>query len=87
VAVAAFAQKLKNEAPVADYSWDEIEGLAAEGRGDDRYGYRSEFLRMIEVVKGLEAGRDPEEQDNVSDFPRPLPSRDPAHPEILLPEE
>jgi Ca-activated chloride channel family protein len=53
VAVAAFAQKLKQEAQVSDYSWDAIEALGLAAKGDDRYGYRAEFLKMVELSKSL----------------------------------
>ena len=53
VAVAAFAQKLKGENQVADYSWDAIEALGLAAKGDDRYGYRAEFLKMVELAKSL----------------------------------
>lgn len=53
VAVAAFAQKLKGETQVADYSWDAIEALGLASKGDDRYGYRAEFLKMVELAKSL----------------------------------
>jgi Ca-activated chloride channel homolog len=53
VAVAAFAQKLKRQAQVSDYSWDAIEALGLAAKGDDRYGYRAEFLKMVELAKSL----------------------------------
>jgi Ca-activated chloride channel homolog len=53
VAVAAFAQKLKQEAQVSDYSWDAIEALGLAAKGDDRFGYRAEFLKMVELAKSL----------------------------------
>ena len=53
MAVAAFAQKLKQETQVSDYSWDAIEALGLASKGDDRYGYRAEFLKMVELAKSL----------------------------------
>lgn len=53
VAVAAFAQKLKGETQVADYGWDAIEALGLAAKGDDRFGYRAEFLKMVELAKSL----------------------------------
>jgi Ca-activated chloride channel family protein len=53
VAVAAFAQKLKGESQVADYSWSAIEALGLAAKGDDRYGYRAEFLKMVALAKSL----------------------------------
>ncbi|MGV3552010.1 vWA domain-containing protein [Rhizobium sp.] len=53
VAVAAFAQKLKGESQVSDYSWKAIEALGLAAKGDDRYGYRAEFLKMVELARSL----------------------------------
>jgi Ca-activated chloride channel family protein len=53
VAVAAFAQKLKGESQLADYSWSAIEALGLAAKGDDRFGYRAEFLKMVELAKSL----------------------------------
>lgn len=53
VAVAAFAQKLKGEAQVSDYGWDAIAALGLAAKGDDRFGYRAEFLKMVELAKSL----------------------------------
>lgn len=53
VAVAAFGQKLKHEAPVEDYGWSDVKALALQGRGDDAYGYRSEFLKILDIAESL----------------------------------
>ena len=53
VAVAAFGQKLKNEDQVSDYSWDNIIKLGTDSKGTDSYGYRAEFLKLVELSKSL----------------------------------
>lgn len=53
VAVAAFGQKLKNEDQVSDYSWDSVMKLGDSGKGADPYGYRAEFLKLVELAKSL----------------------------------
>ncbi|MDB5525438.1 MAG: hypothetical protein JWM58_3201 [Rhizobium sp.] len=53
VAVAAFGQKLKHEGQVSDYSWDNILKLGTDAKGSDPYGYRAEFLKMVELSKSL----------------------------------
>lgn len=53
VAVAAFGQKLKNEDQVSDYSWDNILKLGTDSKGADPYGYRAEFLKLVELSKSL----------------------------------
>ncbi|WP_223475479.1 vWA domain-containing protein [Oricola indica] len=54
IAVAAFGQKLRDTDAVADYSWDEIRDLAAGARGEDPFGYRSEFLRLVGLAESLD---------------------------------
>ncbi|WP_346433402.1 VWA domain-containing protein [Oricola sp.] len=54
IAVAAFGQKLRETDAVADYSWDAIRELAAGARGEDPFGYRSEFLRLVGLADVLD---------------------------------
>lgn len=54
IAVAAFGQKLRDEDAVAGYGWDAIRDLASGARGEDPYGYRSEFIRMTTLAKSLD---------------------------------
>jgi Ca-activated chloride channel family protein len=51
VAVAAFGQLLKGESYVTGYSYDDVLTLAQLARGDDTYGYRSEFLNLVRLAK------------------------------------
>jgi Ca-activated chloride channel family protein len=53
VAVAAFGQKLKGEEAVSDYGWDSILKLGTDAKGADPYGYRAEFLKLVELAKSL----------------------------------
>lgn len=53
VAVAAFGQRLRGEAPVADYSYADIASLANEARGKDAEGYRAEFVRLVRMAESL----------------------------------
>jgi Ca-activated chloride channel family protein len=53
VAVAAFGQKLKNEDQVSDYSWGNILKLGTDSKGADPYGYRAEFLKLVELSRSL----------------------------------
>ncbi|WP_193176724.1 vWA domain-containing protein [Oricola nitratireducens] len=54
IAVAAFGQKLRHEDAVANYSWNAIRDLAAKARGEDSYGYRGEFLRLVGLAESLD---------------------------------
>ncbi len=53
VAVAAFGQKMRDTDAVADFSFDEIGGVASAARGTDPFGYRSEFLSLVRLANGL----------------------------------
>ncbi|ANL49222.1 von Willebrand factor A domain-containing protein (plasmid) [Rhizobium phaseoli] len=53
VAVAAFGQKLSRAAAVDAYPYQAIADLAAESRGADPFGYRSDFLGLIRLADGL----------------------------------
>lgn len=52
-AVAAFGHLLRNSEQVGDFSFDEVESLARQSRGEDRFGYRSEFLQLVNLAKSL----------------------------------
>ena len=47
VAVAGFAQLLRDGKYIGDWSYDDALALALANRGDDLYGYRAEFSQLI----------------------------------------
>ncbi|MBA8878589.1 vWA domain-containing protein [Phyllobacterium myrsinacearum] len=53
-AVAAFGQKLRGTDSLANYSYADIAKLGAGSRGDDAFGYRSEFLSLVRLADALE---------------------------------
>ncbi|HBF50218.1 MAG TPA: hypothetical protein DDX04_07405, partial [Massilia sp.] len=53
VAVAAFGQRLRGEASLADYSYADIASLANEARGKDAEGYRAEFVRLVRMAESI----------------------------------
>lgn len=56
-AVAAFGQRLGDGGKYLNgFDFDRIHDLAAGSRGNDRFGYRGEFLNMVRLAKSL-AGR------------------------------
>lgn len=57
--VAAFGQKLRGISHLEDYGYDRILKLAASGRGNDEFGYRSEFMSLVRLAKSL-AGTTPQ---------------------------
>ena len=53
VAVAAWGQWLRGSTLIGDYGPQQIQTLARESRGVDRYGHRAEFMRMVELSAAL----------------------------------
>ena len=54
-AVAAFGQLLRKDANVGSMTMAEVQRIAAGARGDDPFGYRSEFLRLVQVAQSAGA--------------------------------
>jgi Ca-activated chloride channel homolog len=52
-AVTEFAMLIRNSEFKAKASWDSAIELARESRGNDREGYRAEFIRMLELCRDL----------------------------------
>jgi len=57
-AVAAFGQQLRGEALLGDYELLETRALAAGAPGNDRGGYRHDFLQLIDRTATLRRGAD-----------------------------
>jgi len=55
-AVAAFGQYLRQSEHTSHYSLEEIKKLAESAIGDDPYGYRREFIRLIDRTNQLKGG-------------------------------
>jgi Ca-activated chloride channel family protein len=53
IAVAAFGQKLQQSKWLTAMSWDDIHTLASRAKGNDPYGYRTEFLKLVRISKSL----------------------------------
>ena len=52
-AVAAFAQKLRGGTYLQQFNYDDIRLLAQNARGKDLYGYRGEFLTLVNLAQSL----------------------------------
>ncbi len=52
-AVAAFGQQLRGGKHLGHFDYGDIEALAAGARGEDRYGYRGEFVRLVQLASAL----------------------------------
>ncbi len=53
VAVAGFGQLLTHSVYIADMTFDDVLELAQSARGDDPYGYRSEFIQLVKLADSL----------------------------------
>jgi len=54
-AVAAFGQKLRNNEEIGDFGFEQISEVAQSSRGADKFGYRAEFINLVEAAKSLAA--------------------------------
>ncbi|MBB5020322.1 Ca-activated chloride channel family protein [Chitinivorax tropicus] len=52
-AVAAFGQELKGGKYTGRFGYDQIQRLADSARGNDPFGYRGEFVRLVNLAKSL----------------------------------
>ncbi len=55
-AIAAFGQKLRGGKFTGDFGYDDIIKLAQDARGKDNFGYRGEFLTLVNLAKSLAGG-------------------------------
>jgi len=53
-AVAAFGMLLRNSEHKGDSTYEKVISIAEKSSGEDRSGYRSEFVRMVKRAKALE---------------------------------
>jgi Ca-activated chloride channel homolog len=53
-AVAAFGQQLRGGKYLEQFSYDNILNLARDARGDDPFGYRGEFIKLVNLAKSLQ---------------------------------
>ncbi len=52
-AVAAFGQMLRGGKYSGDFGYDDITQLARSARGSDPFGYRGEFVQLVNLAKSL----------------------------------
>ena len=50
-AVAAFGQLLRGDPHTGDFTYDDVLELAGGARGEDRFGYRAEFLKLVRLAQ------------------------------------
>ena len=57
VAVAGFAQLLKDGKYIGDWGYEDALQLAVSNKGDDTYGYRAEFTQLVRKAMTADAMR------------------------------
>ena len=55
-AVAGFAQLLKGSKNIGKWSYDDVLALAESNLGQDRFGYRREFIQLVLTAKRMAEG-------------------------------
>jgi Ca-activated chloride channel family protein len=53
IAVAGFGQLLRGGQYTRNWDWQSVRSLAMDARGEDPFGYRSEFLRLVDLAASL----------------------------------
>lgn len=56
-AVAEFGLLLRNSPHKGNASWDDVMSRARRGFGSDEFGYRKEFLKLVEMARGAEVAK------------------------------
>ena len=55
-AVAAFGDLLRGGNNIQQFDYEDVKNLALTARGEDRHGYRAEFIQLVELSNSLESG-------------------------------
>ena len=50
-AVASFGQLLRGDTRLGNWSYDDVLRLAQQGKGEDTFGYRAEFIRLVRLAE------------------------------------
>ena len=53
--VAAFGEILRGGRHIGQFGYDDVLRIASAARGDDLFGYRSEFLQLVRAAKTASA--------------------------------
>jgi len=53
--VAGFGQLLKGGKHTADFSYEDVVDLASSAKGEDKFGYRTEFVNLVRLAKSSAA--------------------------------
>jgi Ca-activated chloride channel homolog len=56
-AVAGFGQLLRGGRHTGGFDYEQVQALARPARGEDRFGYRNEFIQLVDLAKALVPGK------------------------------
>ena len=51
--VAAYGQLLRGDPYIHNYTYDDVLSLAESSKGEDRFGYRAEFINLVRLAKSM----------------------------------
>ena len=54
-AVAGFGQLMRADPYLKGFTLKDVASLASSNRGDDKFGYRAEFIQLVKLAEGLPA--------------------------------
>ena len=75
--VVAFAQILRGDSYTKSYSYDDVISLAQSAKGDDKFGYRAEFINMVRLAKSAPALKTPDYTQPQPPIYTPMPMVEP----------
>jgi Ca-activated chloride channel family protein len=58
-AVAAYADLLRGGSNIGRFDWNQVHSLAASVGGEDRWGYRAQFLDLVDRARAVTGGSQP----------------------------
>ncbi len=76
-AVAGFGQLLKGNTSIGNFSYDDVVALAEANKGEDKFGYRAEFINMARLAKTLASSQG---TGVVPVSPQPMPPQPQPYP-------
>ncbi len=62
--VAAFAELLRGGKQTANFAYEDVLKLARKSRGDDPFGYRGEFVKLVNLAQSLTSAATPNDVTN-----------------------
>ncbi len=71
--VVAFAQILRGDSYTKSYSYDDVINFAQAAKGEDKFGYRSEFINMVRLAKSAPVMKTPDYSQPQPPIYMPMP--------------